>query len=115
MSRFTVSVKLAGPRPCGRGTRLDIRVDTHPAYVLMPKTVTERLGIPTVEERGDARPTSEQLVYRLVEVRLTLENREFSTIVVAGAPEASPHAEVFSLEPLEHAADLTTWPLARIR
>ena len=105
MSTFRMSLMLPHPELRERSIPLDLLVDTDAAYLLLPAEVITRLGIPTVEERPAEPPDGDQLVYRIGEVRISVDGRQCSTILVAGEPGGPALLSAFTLETFRVAAD----------
>ena len=96
---------LSHPEQHERSIPLDVLVDTGAAYVLLPAAVVTQLDIPTVEERPAEPPDGDQLVYRIGEVRISVDGRQCSTILVAGPPGGPGLLSAFTLETFRVAAD----------
>ena len=105
MGTFTVPVTLVHPDQRERVIAIDLLVDTGATYSLLPAETVAELQLPTLEERPAELASGELVVYRLGEVRVRLDGREFSTIFVAGPPGCPALLGAVTLEAFGLAAD----------
>jgi clan AA aspartic protease len=105
MGTFTVPVTLVHPEQRERAIVVDLLVDTGATYSLLPAETVAALQLPTLEERPAELASGELVVYRLGEVRVRLDGREFSTIFVAGPPGCPALLGAVTLEAFGLAVD----------
>jgi clan AA aspartic protease len=105
MGVFTVPVILVHPDRRDRSTAADLLVDTGATYTLLPPALVARLELPTLEERPAELASGERVTYRIGEVRVRLDDRELTTIFVAGPPGCPALLGAVTLEAFGLAAD----------
>lgn len=100
---FAVSVRLQGPT--GRTIDVEALVDTGATHTLVPGSVLVELGVQPIE-RVPFRLADERTVeYGVGEVRVRLDGRERTTVVIFGPEGASPLVGATTLELFNLAVD----------
>ena len=83
MGTLNVAIRVQGPS--GRAVDAEALVDTGATHTLLPRDVLDELGVETME-RVDFQLADERVVaYEVGEVRLGLDGRERTVLVVFGA------------------------------
>jgi clan AA aspartic protease len=84
MGHFTVPVTLTSPDDPRQSMLIELLVDTGSTYMLLPPEVVAALGLRISEERPGELASGERIRYGVGEVRVTLDDRQFPSIFVAG-------------------------------
>jgi clan AA aspartic protease len=84
MGLFNVPVTLMNPDDPQRSMRVALLVDTGSTYMLLPPEIVGALGLPIREERPAQLASGERVLYGVGEVRVSLDDREFFSVFVAG-------------------------------
>ena len=89
MGTFTVRVTLIHPQHRDRSVTVDPMVDTGATYTVLPADLVVQLGLATPEERPGELASGERVVHRVGEVRVRLDDREYTSPFVEG-PSGCP-------------------------
>ena len=97
MGHFNVRGRLTGPT--GRTEDVDLFVDTGSTFLVVPRSLADRLELVTQRMQPLRIAGDERVVWPIAEVRLHLEDREASTLCLI-APAGSPVLGMVALETL---------------
>ena len=98
MGHFNVPVVLMNPADPQRSMRIDLLVDTGSTYTLLPPEIIAALDLRISEERPGELASGERITYGVGEMRVRLDDREFTSIFVAGPPGCPALLGVVTLE-----------------
>jgi clan AA aspartic protease len=105
MGIFTIPVTLIHPDDRQHSIGLELLVDTGATYMLLPPDVIARLGLQIIEERPAELASGERVMYGVGEVRVRIDDREHTTVFVAGPSGCSALLGAITLEAFGLAAD----------
>ena len=103
MGTFTASVRVEGPR--GQSIHLEALVDTGATHTLLPENFLTDLGVKPVERIAFQLADDRTVEYEIGEVRLGLDGRERTAVVIFGPEDATPLLEATTLELFNLAVD----------
>lgn len=103
MGTFSVPVRIQGPS--GEIRTLDALVDTGATYTLLPGHVLEQLGVQPIDHVMFQLADERTVEYPIGEVRIQVDGRQRTAVVIFGPREATPLLGATTLELCNLAVD----------
>ncbi len=103
MGTLSVPIRLQGP--AGRAIETQALVDTGATHTLLPANMLAQLGVQPIERVQFHLADERTVEYGIGEVRIRLDGRERTTVVVFGPEGATPLLGAITLELFNLAVD----------
>ena len=103
MGTFTTSLRIQGP--VGRSMSIEALVDTGATHTLLPANVLRDMGVEPLERVTFHLADESTVEYPVGEVRIRLDGRERTTVVIFGPDGAMPLLGATTLELFNLAVD----------
>ncbi len=113
MGTFTIPIEV-GDTEGRRFERFDALVDTGAFYTMLPASVLHRLGVEPEESNSFELADGSVRVFSLGEIRVRIDGREVSTVIIFGDEGSTPLLGAFTLERLMLAVDTRNQRLMRV-